>query len=179
MFPIKINILPDRKKQGTEKLIKFIFFKEMLEIILLVVSVLSIVLIWNWVVLQEQFNGLTESALLVNKEFSRYNQDIKKINFVIKELNYSSKNFFPLTEKITQLSEKLPDDIKLNSVVINYEKMEIVISGVAKTRDGLLNYQSDLKKYNWLNEITTPVSQLFQKENTGFEIHAKIKRMPI
>lgn len=170
--------MPSGKKERLVNLVKFIFFKELLEVVLLTVSFLSIVLLWSWVVLQNQFNDLSQSATLVDKEFSHYNQQIRTINNLIKKFEFNSKNFYPLTPKIIELIEKMPPDIKINSLSIDHKTGNISMIGTAKTRDALLSFQADLKKYNWLADIQTPTSQLFQKENVSFEIKAKIKTAP-
>ena len=179
MLPSKINLLPPDKKELIKKLVKFIFFKEMLEITLLVTSFLSIVLLWSWFFIQNQYNDLTQSALLINNKYSNYNQEIKKINTAIKQFDSANKNFSPLTPKILELVEKLPSDIKINSLSIDRQKNTLSISGVAKTREALLSYQTLLKNYYWLESIQTPTSQLFQKENVNFEIKATTKNLTI
>lgn len=175
---IKINLLPERKKENLQKLIRFIFFKEMLEVMFLVSSFIAMTMLWGWILLQEQYNYLSQSALLVNKEFSKYNQEVRKINFIVKSLNTSNQNWFPLTPKLNELITKLPADIKLSTINLNRESGVFQISGTAKTRDGLLNFQSSLKSYDWLSDFQTPTSQLFEKENISFEFKAKLKNMP-
>lgn len=174
-----INLLPNRKKEGLEKLIKFLFCKEILEVILLVCAFLSMTLLWGWILLQELFSGLSQSALLVNKEFSHYNQDVRKINFTIKTLNASSVGFSPITSKIVEFATKLPPDIKITSLNLSRETGLFEISGMAKTRDGLLVFQNLLQNIDWLDEVQSPTSQLFQRQNINFEIKAKIKNIPL
>ena len=176
---LAINLLPTRKKENLEKLVRFIFFKEILEVILIVCAFVAMTMLWGWILLQEQFNYLSQSALLVNKEFSHYNQDIRKINFTIKALDTSSQKFSPLTPKIKQLIDEMPADIKISSMDINRIKGIFYISGTAKTRDALLNFQNLIKNYTWLDELQTPTSQLFQKDNISFEIQAKLKNIPL
>lgn len=174
-----INLLPERKKESLEKLIKFLFCKEILEVILLVSAFLSMTLIWGWIILQDHFTALSQSALSVNKEFSRYNQEVKKINYTIKSLNATSLGFSPLTPKIIDFINKLPSDIKLNSLDINRSAGTFQISGVAKTRDGLISFQTLLQKLDWIHQVQSPTSQLFQKQDIGFDIRAKIKNIPL
>lgn len=178
MLPTKINLLPPDKKRLLEKLVKFIFFKEILEIILLVAAFLSVILLWSWYALQNQYNDLSQSALLVNREYSHYNQEIRKLNQTIRQFNSSNATFAPLTPKIVELIENLPTDIKINSLNINRKNNQLIISGTAKTRDALLTYQSSLKKYSWIDGVQTPTSQLFQKDNVNFEIKASTKNIP-
>ncbi|MFA6548113.1 MAG: PilN domain-containing protein [Candidatus Magasanikbacteria bacterium] len=171
----RINLLPPAKKGLLEKLIKFIFFKEMLEIVLLVATVLSVILLWSWFALQNQFNDLSQSAMLVNREYSHYNQEIRKLNVLVKQFNSANKSYTPLTPKILELVEKLPKNVKINYFSINRKTNSVTITGMAQTRDALLTYQTELKKYTWLDSILTPTSQLFQKDNVNFEIKASLK----
>ncbi len=174
----RINLLPPSKKELSDKLIKFIFFKEMVEVILLVAAFLSVILLWSWYVLQNQFNDLSQSAMLVNREYSHYNQEIRKLNSVVKQFNTANKSYYPLSPKILELIEKLPNNIKINSISIDRKNNSVAISGVAKTRDALLSYQALLKNYSWLSAIQTPTSQLFQKENVNFEMKAIPNNFP-
>jgi len=174
----RINLLPPSKKSLLEKLVKFIFFKEMVEVILLVAAFLSVILLWSWFALQIQFNDLSQSSMLVNREYSHYNQEIRKLNSLIRQFNTANKSFAPLTPKLSEIITKLPADIKLNSLSIDRKNNLVIISGVAKTREALLSYQSSLKDYSWLDSVQTPTSQLFQKENVNFEIKASPKNFP-
>jgi len=171
----KINLLSNEKKKRLEHLVKFIFFKELIEIILLVTTFLSIILLLSQSMLQNEFNDLSQSATLVSREFSHYNQEIRKINLDIVNFNNSSKNYYPLTQKVLEFVEKTPNDIKISSLDINKKNNSIAISGTAKTREALLSYQSSLKNYPWILSVNTPVSQLFQKDNVSFQINAQIK----
>ena len=125
----------------------------MLEITLLVISFLSIILLWGWFFIQNQYNDLTQSALLINSKYSNYNQEIKKINTVIKQFDSANKNFSPLTPKILELVEQLPSDIKINSLSINRQTNTLSIAGEAKTRAALLDYQTLLKNTPLISEV--------------------------
>lgn len=174
-----INLLPERKKDGLDKLVKFLFCKEILEVVLLTSAFLSITLLWGWIILQENFTNLSQSALSVNKEFSHYNQDVRKINLALKKLNASSLGFSPITSKIVEFINKLPADIKLNSLNLNRETGTFEISGIAKNRDILISFQSLLQSLDWLENVQSPTSQLFQKQNINFDIKAKIKNISL
>jgi Tfp pilus assembly protein PilN len=177
MFFAKINLLSVEKKKQLDQLVRFIFFKELVEIILLVSALLSIILLLSQSMLQREFNDLSQSATLVSREFSHYNQEIRKINSIIKKFNDASKNYSPLSPKILEFINKTPNDIKINFLNIDQTVGTIIISGTAKTRDSLLSYQDSLKKYTWISGVQTPISQLFQKENVNFQINAQIKKI--
>jgi len=172
-----INLLSKQKRKRLEHLIKFIFVRDILEIVLLIYTLLAIVLLWSWLILQEDFNNLAESASLVNREYSRYNQEIREINRTIKNFNQISQYYLPISPQLSELITSLPIDIKINYLEINRSQNKIILSGTALTRSALLQYQEELKKINWLTNIEVPTSQLFQKENINFEVKAQLKNL--
>ncbi len=173
-----INLLSKEKRGRLDHLTKFIFVRDILEIILLVYTILAITLLWSWLVLQENFNSLAESSVLVNREYSKYNQEIKQVNGEIRNFNQVAKYYTPLSPKLAEIIEALPKDIKIGSFEIDRALNKMTLSGTALTRDALLNYQKILKQITWLENIETPTSQLFQKENINFEVKAKINGFP-
>lgn len=174
MMNIKINLLPPDKQRRLENLMKFIFSRHILEIIIFFVALVGIMMVWSWMMLQDGFAKLAVSSISVNKEYTTYNKDIRDINFEIKSLQKSSQNYNPLTPYLQDIINNLPANIKLTSFYINRASQDISLQGVAKTRQDLLDYQTELKKISWLGDLNTPVSKLFQKENISFEFKTKI-----
>jgi len=172
-----INLLSKQKRGRLEHLTKFIFVRDILEIVLLIYTMLAITLLWSWIVLQEDFNNLAESSTLVNREYSRYNQEIRDVNSLIRNLNKTSQIYLPLAPKLSEIIQGLPKDIKLNAINIDRNLNNVTFSGTALTRDALLEYQEQIKKIGWLEKFETPASQLFQKENINFEMRAKLKNV--
>jgi hypothetical protein len=170
-----INLLSKEKRGRLEHLTKFIFVRDILEIVLLIYTILAIVLLWSWRVLQENFNNLAESSVLVNREYSKYNQEIRQINGNIRNFNQAAKNYSTFSPKTAEIITTLPPTIKINSLELDRRQSKAVLSGTALTRGDLLNYQKVLKQINWLGNTETPTSQLFQKENINFEVKAQIK----
>lgn len=173
-----LNLLPNEKKNSLERIVRFVFVRDILEIVILAYTLLAIILVWSWVVLQEDYNSLSESAMLVNREYSRQNQDIRKINTAIKSVNNASINYLPLSPKIDEIITKLPNNIKLSAINLDRKTNSFTLSGTALTRTDLINYQQDLRQITWLEKTDTPTSQLFQKENINFEIKGKLKNLP-
>jgi len=171
---IKINLLPPDKQKRLENLMKFIFSKHILEIVIFFVALIGIMMVWSWMILQDGFAKLAISSISVNKEYVTYNKDIRDINFKIKSLQKSSQNYDPLTPYLQDIINNLPANIKLTSFYIDKTGKEISLQGIAKTRQDLLDYQAKLKEINWLGDLNTPVSKLFQKENISFEFKTKI-----
>ncbi|MFH1291678.1 MAG: hypothetical protein ABIH87_00560 [bacterium] len=175
MINISINLLPPDKKKKLKFITNFIFSKVILELIIFASCLISIILIWTWVILQESFADLASASSSINREYLIYNKEIKKINQMVKNIDKSSDGFQVASPKIIELSKNLPTGIKLNSVYIDYQNQTLSIEGTSKTRDGLLNYQQILRDTEWIGQVDTPVSKLFQKTDINFEFKTKLK----
>lgn len=173
---INLNLLPTSKKTRLETTMNFLFIKNIVELFLLVVAVMTAALVWGWLFLENDFANLANTAALINREYYTYNQDAKNINKLIKNVNLASKGFSPIGPRLKDLSTTLPNDIKISSLQIDIAEQRIIINGTALSRDALLNYQGVLNKITWITDVETPVSQLFQKENVNFEFKAKLKK---
>jgi len=128
--------------------------------------------------LVQQFNDLSESALLIGRDYTNYNQEVRKVNNICRSINESSADFYPLIPKILEVANSLPDTIHLNSVSINRQDNQFKISGTASTRNELLTYQEQLGQTTWLKTASMPTAQLLQKENINFEYQTTLVGLP-
>jgi Tfp pilus assembly protein PilN len=172
---ININLLAPKKRERIKRLIIFLFTKNILAWTVITLAIISIVLLWGLMVLIEEFQNLSESTTLVNREYSGYNQEIKEINNIIQETNKAHSNYQRITPRILEFSENLPADIKINSLNFDFKNKSIEINGLAQTRTSLLDYQEKLKEIPWIDEVVIPTNQLFKKENISFSFVTKIK----
>ena len=179
MMNINLNLLPAVKKTRLEYIINFLLTKDILELVILIASVLATTLIWSWIFLENDFIILAESATAINRDYYAYNQDAKKINDLIKNINLASQNFAPISPKLKELINSLPNDVKLNYIQLDRQAQTLTITGMATTRAALLGYQDILNKISWITRMETPISQLFQKNNINFEFKAQLKGLDL
>ncbi len=176
MMILNLNLLSPVKKTRNEHVIRFLFIKNMLEVSLFVAAIVATALLLSWLVLQDDFNNLSGSSILINQGFSGYNQEIRKINQTNRNIVLAGQDFQPITAKLLELTNTMPVGIKLSSLNLERTELKLVLSGAAKTRDNLLDYQEKIKKISWVEKIDTQASQLFQKENINFEFTITIKK---
>lgn len=169
-----VNLLPDNKKDRLKILVKFVFAKDLLEMSMLFYSLLAIVFIWSWLSLLTEYNNTALSTTLVNRENSTRNRQARETNNIIRRFNRAAAGYAPLTPELKDIINTLPDGIKLSQISIDRQQNEINLTGTAQTRAALLDYEKIVKGYPWLKNISSPVSQLFEKENINFEINAEL-----
>jgi hypothetical protein len=178
MIHLHLNLISPQKKSGLNRLIKFLFTKDILEMVVFVSAIIAIALLWSWLILTEEFTGLSESAVLVNRSYTSYNQEVRAANKTINNLYDSSEGFVPIVPRLLELIKIMPPNVRLAALNLDRRQNELVFSGTAQTRDALINFQNIVKTIPWLEKITCPPSQLFQKEDINFEIKAELKNWP-
>lgn len=178
MALLTLNLLSPRKKTRLLNVVRFLFTKELLEFAVLTSAFLAITYLLGWIVLTNTFNGLTVSVLLVNRETPTYNQEIRNTNSLLRDTIASAAGYRPLTPRLNEIIDHLPPDIHLTTLVIDQTAGSLVMTGVAQTRDALLGYESALGHFSDLEKLPDPYSELFQKDNVNFEIHARLKHAP-
>ncbi len=174
-----INLLSPAKKKKVRELVTFLFIKNLLGATVFVCAVLGIALLWGWLTLVDEFGKLSQSALLVNREFSSYNQEMRKLNRIIKNVNGSGHGYYVIAPALREIAQALPGDIKLTSMELDRAGQTLFMAGIAQTRQAFLGWQETVKKIPWLERVEMPTSQLFQKENINFEIRAALKGFPL
>lgn len=178
MMPLKLNLLPPAKRNGFLNLAKYLFIREMLELAIFTLAILSIMYLFAWWVVTQAMTDVVTSSLLVNKEPPPVNKEVRELNRLTKAIIASGQDFYPLTPKLMEIVSTLPPTVKLIGVNIDRTNSSVTISGTAATRDALLEYQKVIEDIAWIKGITAPTSQLFQKENINFEIHGQLFGIP-
>ena len=100
---------------------------------------------------------------------------MRENNNILRQFNRSATGYVALTPKLNEIIVTLPVDIKLNTVNFGQGQKQLLLYGTARTRQALLKYEKIVRSYPWLKNVSTPISQLFEKENISFEIKAELK----
>lgn len=178
MMSLRLNLLSPDKKKHFDSVTKYLFIRELLEITIFTLALLAMMYLFAWWVIAGAMRDAVGSSLLLNRQAPPVNQDILNLNRQTKNIVLSGNDFALLSPKIFELAEVLPPDIKLVGIQIDRNNNTVSLSGRAATRDALLNFQKVIEKIAWIKGITTPTSQLIQKENIDFEIRGKLAGLP-
>ncbi len=178
MMQSRLNLLSPYKKQRLTQLVHFLFIKELLELTILAASLMAIVHLTGWYLLTQHLDILAQSTTIVSRDFSRPHQTVVKMNSLIKALQRAGDGFAPLSPYLVELSMTLPADIRLTMINFDRSEQRLTIAGLAKTRAALLSFQAALHQLSWLGTVSTPTSQLLQKDNIPFEIKAQLQPAP-
>lgn len=175
MYPIRLNLLSPQKKNHLKRMALFIFFKNILETSLIIVLISAVALVGGRWFLQNYFNDLTEKMVAVSNQKSDVNQRIKHANTVLRDISLMQREYTPWTPTIQQVAEATPEQVMMQSIVLEQETHTLTFAGTAKTRTDLLEFQKNLQALPFIGKVELPLSQLTEKEQIPFIIKASIK----
>ena len=175
MIVHNLNLLPEKQRQYLRLFLWLTWLKNILAYAFLVLLVLVAFLALVYKVLLEESHNLSERTAAVNKNYNTYNQEIVEVNRKIQSLILSGEKYRLLSPRLFEIFNNTPDDIKLQSIELDFNGRTMVVPGTAKTRTALLNYEQALKNISWVEKADLPKAQILQKENINFQITLTIK----
>lgn len=178
MVPIRLNLLPPEKKKRTENIMRYLFLKHLMQILILILCISGIALLIGRHILEKNFIILAESLASVSREATEVNRVIKSINDQIIVINAVQAGFVPWSRIGTDVSRVTPRGIRWN--LLNFTKdtpLEGTISmtGIADTRGDLLELNDNLKSINWVASVDLPVEALVKIGTEPFKIDLKFE----
>lgn len=175
MYPIRLNLLSPQKKHHLKRMALFIFFKNILEVTLVIVTVVAVVLISGRWFLQNYFNELTEKLVTDGNQKSDINIRIKEVNHVLKDISLTQREYVQWSPTIQDIAAIVPVTISMDSMILDRDAQLYTFTGIAATRTDLLDFQKKLQSLPFIAKVELPLSQLTEKEQIPFIITAALK----
>lgn len=168
MIPHRLNLLSPDKYQHLKRMVSFQFIKNLLELILMTISISGMALLGGQWVLQDYFNQIAEQIVSVSNRYAATNQDIKKINLTLNQVEKIQKEYYNWTALLSALTEKIPKNIILTALNFDDKNKKIILTGTAAARDDLLALKDNLNTLLWIKPVQIPPTQLTEKNNIQF-----------
>lgn len=104
---------------------------------------------------------------------TRY-QDLKKeitaFNNEVSLIDKLEQNIIKTSEIFANFQNFLSEDISLSTLNYDHKTATLTFDGIAKTRESIISFKNNLKKFPYQKDITSPLSNLDKKENISFTI---------
>lgn len=168
MIPHRLNLLSPEKYQNLKHMVSFQFVKNLLEVILFILSISGVVLLGGQWVLQDYFAKIAEQIVSVSNRYAETNQEIKKINYTLSQVEKIQKEYQSPVTFINALAEKIPTGVILSAMIIDNKK--ITLNGKVDTRENFLLLRDNLNTLKSLKPVEIPPTQLTEKNNIQFSL---------
>ncbi len=175
----ELNLLSPLQKTELKSIKLQFLIKNLWFQVVSVLVIISTVLLFNFLLLKNNLNYLEsevndEKLFFESKNISSLEELIKQLNSQLNTAAKVQEDYIKWSDKIVAITGLVPDGVSLSDLQLVTSDKEINITGVAKTRDNLLQLQSNLNNHEFFTNVTTPISSLIQKENITFKITATL-----
>lgn len=170
---LTINLLPEKVKQELNQKIILATIKNITALIFIAVIFVAVILLWAKMVSVNNFNRAIEQATLISKEYGGINQEIRKLNERIDFMRETQKEYIVWSDVLKRIIILIPNDVSIHYLSISDPGKSVALKGIAKTRDGLLTFKSNLEKSSLFSNVDIPISYFLSRENINFEISLK------
>ncbi len=176
---VLLNLLPEEGRTLIRRKYHNRFFLWQAIMLFIAELVYGALLVGTYVVLRmEYFHAEAAAAERVStqtdsKVLGGYESKFQDTNrLVAQSINFTKKHL-EWANLFVRFDGLVPDDVTLTRLVT--KDYTISLSGVAKTRDGLLLFEQRVKADDCFTGIDLPVSNLFSQENIDFQLNFSVK----
>lgn len=172
---ILLNLLPPQKKKEAEEKILYAAIKNILAVFLVFLIFVSVILLGGKLILARNFQTVVEQTTLIVKEYGGINKKIKETNDKLASISDAQNEFIEWSPRILKISEAIPENIQITTIVLRDGKNKTLLKGIAKTRDDLLILRVNLEESDLFSRIELPFSNLLKREGVDFEFQLTFK----
>ena len=175
MLNINLNLIdPAEKKNIQLQKIQYIL-KDVISIFFITSAVLGSFILISRNILEESFAEILKDTTLVRDQNQWFTKEVNQINQALQDTQTVQAGFFKWSHALVALSQTVPNDSKLDSISISLKDNKVVLRGISRTRLSLLSFKETLAAQDYLKNVSSPLTNLLQKENINFEFQAIIE----
>ena len=173
---ITLNLLPPLKKQELRLRGLYVAIKNMMFTVLLLTICSAIILLISKAVLQNHFNQTVADSTLTIKFGQTFNNDIRVFNRQLNAVTAIQRDYVYWSEFFAAFAPVVPPGVTLSNLTVVDENglKTITITGLAKTREQLLAFQTGLEQFEFISGVAVPLESLLKKEDIIFTIKATV-----
>lgn len=170
---INLNLIPEEYKKNLRRLHLSELSKRLLIFVMLYTILIAIVLLLARLVLQREFTRIVNETTLVTRENKKVEGQIRLLNEQITTASKLETDTKPWSQFLVLFTSRVPDGIRLTSLDLKTTG-ESTVSGVAATRESLLELKTRLTAMPGLESVELPVSSLLTRDNIDFTIRFRV-----
>ena len=171
---INLNLISLEQKRELKIKRIYIIIKKLIIIFLFFSVILAVLLIISRYILESKLTKIINENISSIEISQKTNQRIGAINKKVNQVETIQTNFKQWSTFLTHLSVITPPSIAYNFFNIYYQTASLEIKGTAKTRQALLDFETNLKSSSVLSNVDLPLHYLLAQTNNDFVIQANI-----
>jgi len=171
---LKINLISETQKNEANLRQIYKFIKKFSFFTISLVILITSSFFFSEKILSKNYSYLKSEEQNVSNNFKKYNERVKTINDKISGVEKIQSEFIPTSNFFPLFSKIIPIGVTINSLNLSPITKSIRFTGVAKDRESLLNFKSNLENNTLISGATLPLKNILEKENISFDITGQV-----
>ncbi len=174
---LALNLLSPEEKTEVKKIKTFFIIKNVSFIIISIVLIVGTIFTFMYLILDNSNESINdqieaEKAIQEEEQVASIEGIINQLNLQLSRVQNIHVEYREWSNFLLPFSNMVPDGITLTNLRINNISSSVLIVGTAQDRDALLTFQTALNQFPQITNVTSPLSNLTQKESIRFEMTA-------
>ena len=174
---IRINLLPDEKKQEIRGNRRFAF------VLWQGVFILSLSILYGWILiglhitLDSRLKALQLETKIKNEdsiiEVQKYGDIFREANDRVEFISRFQMEHIRWSRTLLSLNDLVPNGVTMER--ISSKDYQLLLAGKAQTRDVLLEFQDKMNASDCFQNAKVPLSDLFSQKDIKFQMDLEVK----
>lgn len=181
-----VNLLPDELKSLFKKK-KIGLLLNILAVLMATACLISAALIFfvhqdiSYSISSLEAQRSNVQKLLYGTRYQEIYSELTEFNNEVAVLNKIDNALFSVPTTLETIDEMVPKEISLTSLKFDDTELTVGLTGIADTREDLLEFQNSLRELSFVNDIASPISNYDKNSDISFhfEISLKFSELPL
>lgn len=171
---IILNLIPEKEKKELQILNTYIAIKDFILVISAGIIISSTMLLLGKIILLDRFTHAVSNNILSTLPIKISNSAIKNIKKEIDAVSQIQKGHIDWITFFVKFNSIANSGITISALSVN-DKGSAEISGSAKKRQDLIDFEKNINSSGYFKEYKFPYDALFKKENIIFSMNLEFE----
>lgn len=176
---ITLNLISEKEKKTLKEKGFFIITKGVSSILVVAIIILAGVLFFDKMLLSENIKTIQsdindQESIILHQQGNTLEQSIKELNSQLQTISGIQNGHTNWMSVIFDFAKLVPNNIQISSLTLDKDAKSFDLKGLAKTRESLLQLQSNLESSSQFTKIESPITNITEKDNITFEYTGQI-----
>ncbi|MBI5465876.1 MAG: hypothetical protein HY974_01150 [Candidatus Kerfeldbacteria bacterium] len=176
---ISLNLISPSQKEYLRYEYLYLHVRTVTVLLLTFTVIVSALFLAARLLLQDNFASILTTTTLVNDKNRNADREIKDLNKNLKEVKSVQADFIKWSTMLTNLHRAIPENIEVTYLNLEKKTKIFNLNGRALHRDDFLKLKASLSELPYLEELSSPLTNLLKRDDVDFQFTAKIKSSAI
>jgi len=176
---ISLNLISPKQKEYLRYEYLYLYVRTVTVLLLTCTVIISGLFLAARLLMQDSFaTVLTATAgysSTINERNRITDREIAELNKELKSAQRIQDDFTKWSSLLIDLNRAIPPNIQVTYLNVEKKTRLFNLNGTASTRDDFLKLKENLSNISYLEELSSPLTNLLVREDVSFQFSAKVK----